>query len=73
MPWDRVFYDSFPPSHLSPNWPHNVKIPSPLPLASPATQLREYKSLFQADEDKEIPVWVSQVMAYMVRKAGAIW
>jgi hypothetical protein len=63
-----------PPSHLSPNWPHNIKSPpSPSPLASLATQLQEYKSPFQADEDDEMPVWVSQVVAYMVRKAGAIW
>jgi hypothetical protein len=63
-----------PPSHLSSDWPHNIKSPpSPSPLASPATQLREYKSPFQADEDEEMPVWVGQVVAYMVRKAGAIW
>jgi hypothetical protein len=62
-----------PPSHLSPDWPHNIKTPSPSPLASPATQLREYKSPFQADEDEEMPVWVGQVVAYMVRKAGAMW
>ena len=63
-----------PPLHLSPDWPYNIKSPpSPSPLASPAMQLREYESPFQAGEDEEIPVWVGQVVAYMVRKAGAIW
>jgi hypothetical protein len=66
-----------PPLHLSPDWPHDIKTPSPpsspSPLASPATQLQEYKSPFQTDEDDEMPVWVSQVVAYMVRKARAIW
>jgi hypothetical protein len=57
-----------PPSHLSPTWPHDP-LPPPLP---PATQLQEYKSPFQVDEDNETPVWVSQVVAYMVRKARAI-
>ena len=63
----------FPPSHLSPDWPHNIKTPLPSPLASLAMQLREYESLFQADEEEEMLVWVGQVVAYMVRKAGAIW
>jgi hypothetical protein len=46
-----------PPSHLSSDWPHNIKSPpSPSPLASSAMQLREYKSPFQADEDEEMPV-----------------
>ena len=63
-----------PPSHLSPDWPHNIKTPSPSPLASPATQLQEYKSPFYGNNDKDdTPVWVSQVVAYIVRKAGAIW
>ena len=66
-----------PPSHLSPDWPHNIKTPPPssppLPFASLATQLQEYESPFHADEEEEIPVWVSQAVAYIVRKAGAIW
>ena len=57
-----------PPSHLSPTWPHD-----PLPPPTLTTQLQEYKSLFQVDEDDDTPVWVSQVVAYMVRKARAIW
>jgi hypothetical protein len=56
-----------PPSHLSPTWPHD-----PLPLPTLTTQLQEYKSLFQVDEDDDTPVWVSQVVAYVVRKARAI-
>jgi hypothetical protein len=58
-----------PLSHLSPTWPHDP-LPPPLP---PATQLQEYKSPFQVDEDDDTPVWVSQVVAYVVRKARAIW
>jgi hypothetical protein len=62
-----------PPSHLLPDWPYNVKTPLPSPLAPLTMQLQEYKSPFQADEDDEIPVWVSQVVVYIVQKAGAIW
>ena len=56
-----------PPSHLSLTWPHD-----PLPPPTLTTQLQEYKSPFQVDEDDDTPVWVSQVVAYMVRKARAV-
>jgi hypothetical protein len=59
-----------PPSHLSPTWPHD---PLPPPLPTLTTQLQGYKSPFQVDEDDDTPVWVSQVVAYVVRKARAIW
>jgi hypothetical protein len=56
---------SFPPSHLLLDWPYDVKSALSSPLASLATQLQENESLFQEDENNEMPVWVSQLVAYV--------